>query len=244
MKCNRKVLRIPPDLYVQWREDQLALPTLREADDPETPSEALLQQVWLHQRLRREALRTFDGHPVAILHPGFLNREAGPDFRQALLQIGDAPPVSGDIEIDLRCAGWRDHGHHGNPAYQGVRLHVVWEPSPPSPAQPPTIALRGALDAPLPDLRRWLGRQPNPLPPPAQRGLCATPLREQPPEIREALVTQAAKVRLETKAAWFGVRARDAGWEQALWEGLFAALGYKHNVWPMRRLAELLPLGR
>jgi uncharacterized protein DUF2851 len=26
-----------------------------------------------------------------------------------------------------------------------------------------------------------------------------------------------------------------------LWEGLFRALGYKHNVWPMQRLAELRP---
>ena len=31
-----------------------------------------------------------------------------------------------------------------------------------------------------------------------------------------------------------------ATWEQALLEGLFSALGYKQNSWPMRRLAELL----
>jgi hypothetical protein len=36
-------------------------------------------------------------------------------------------------------------------------------------------------------------------------------------------------------------RARQAGWEQALWEGLFRALGYKQNIWPMQRLAELRP---
>jgi hypothetical protein len=34
-------------------------------------------------------------------------------------------------------------------------------------------------------------------------------------------------------------RARQAGWEQALWEGLFRALGYKQNLWPMQQLAEL-----
>ena len=34
-------------------------------------------------------------------------------------------------------------------------------------------------------------------------------------------------------------RARQAGWEQALWEGLFRALGYKQNLWPMQRLGEL-----
>jgi hypothetical protein len=48
-------------------------------------------------------------------------------------------------------------------------------------------------------------------------------------------------VRLQSKAAQFQARARQVGWEQSLWEGLFRALGYKHNVWPMQRLAELRP---
>ena len=56
------------------------------------------------------------------------------------------------------------------------------------------------------------------------------------------LLRQAARVRLEAKAAQFSARARHAGWEQALWEGLFRALGYKHNAWPMQNLAESRPL--
>jgi hypothetical protein len=55
------------------------------------------------------------------------------------------------------------------------------------------------------------------------------------------LLREAAKVRLQAKAGIFQARARQAGWEQALWEGLFRALGYKHNVWPMQRLGELRP---
>src|SRR5208283_1406566 len=55
------------------------------------------------------------------------------------------------------------------------------------------------------------------------------------------LLHQAAHVRLQSKASQFQARARRVGWEQALWEGLFRALGYKHNVWPMQRLGELRP---
>jgi hypothetical protein len=33
-------------------------------------------------------------------------------------------------------------------------------------------------------------------------------------------------------------RAKSGGWEPALWENLFRALGYKANVWPMQNLAE------
>ena len=55
------------------------------------------------------------------------------------------------------------------------------------------------------------------------------------------LLHAAARVRFQAKAAQFHARARHVGWEQALWEGLFRALGYKHNVWPMQNLAESWP---
>src|SRR5262249_34354833 len=44
--------------------------------------------------------------------------------------------------------------------------------------------------------------------------------------------------RFEDKAAQILARAKNSGWEQALWESLFRALGYKHNVWPMQNVAE------
>ena len=58
-------------------------------------------------------------------------------------------------------------------------------------------------------------------------------------EPRQArILDAAARVRFQAKAEQFRARARHAGWEQSLWEGLFRALGYKHNVWPMQNLAE------
>jgi hypothetical protein len=52
------------------------------------------------------------------------------------------------------------------------------------------------------------------------------------------LLHAAAKVRFQNKANAMLARAKNSGWEQALWENLFRALGYKHNVWPMQNLAE------
>ncbi len=54
-------------------------------------------------------LRTLDGQPVRVLHPGFWNHEAGPDFRGAVLQFGQDEPRSGDIEIDLLPQNWQAH---------------------------------------------------------------------------------------------------------------------------------------
>jgi hypothetical protein len=49
---------------------------------------------------------------------------------------------------------------------------------------------------------------------------------------------------LHSKAAYVQARANQSTWEQALCEGIFRALGYKYNVWPMQRLAELrAPVG-
>ncbi len=240
-KSNSQVTRISPTTYARWRAEHAAQIALREAPLTSEPSERLLQHVWLHQRLRRDALRTLDGETVCILHPGFLNREAGPDFRQSIVRIGAGPVRVGDIEIDLRPECWKQHHHHHNPAYANVCLHVVWERDSCPETELPTVVLKDALDAPIEELRLWLTGPALKEQPPNLAGQCAGPLRQLDLSSLEDLLRQAAHVRLEAKGAELEATARQVGWERALWEGLFAALGYKQNVWPMRRLAESLP---
>src|SRR6266446_854833 len=101
-RCKSKS-KVPPALasfYAQWRVRCGVVPLLRE--DHESPPERLLQAVWQHQRLLRDQLKTLDGRPVQVLHPGFRSVEGGPDFRCAVVQIGDGPARSGDVEVDLR----------------------------------------------------------------------------------------------------------------------------------------------
>jgi hypothetical protein len=201
----------------------------------------LLQAVWHHQRIHRDDLKTLDGRPVRILHPGFWNHEPGPDFRSALIQFGSGPPVSGDIEIDLHPQGWHAHAHDRNPNYFMVALHVVWDADTKTSTRLPTLALKDRLDAPLAELHAWLANGVS------DRfeiltGQCCEPLRNLPAETWTEILRQAGQVRLQAKAEQFQARARQIGWDQTLWEAFFAALGYKNNVWPMRRLAELAAL--
>lgn len=217
----------------------MLVPALRENDDASILNERLLQSVWHHQRLRREHLATLDGRPVRVLHPGFWNHEAGPDFRDGVIQFDSAAPVSGDIEIDLQPQGWHLHSHDRNPNYTNVVLHVVWEADSKIKSALPTIALKDCLDAPLAELHAWLAdgvsdQLAN------LTGHCCEPLRSLPIETWSEILRQAGQVRLQAKATQFQARARQIGWDRALWEGLFGALGYKHNVWPMRRLAEMV----
>ena len=244
----------PPsdNFYADWRPHLGAGNVLR--DEKDAPPERLLQAIWRHQRLCRDRLRTADGQAVRILHPGFVSVEGGPDFRGAVIQIGDAAPRSGDVEIDLRAGGWRAHGHDRNPAFQNVLLHVVWERLgvPPSGGagnesrlkaelrtRPPVIlSLCDALDAPIAELGLWLENDSPRVLPENLRGQCCAVLRELDETRQDKILDAAARVRFQAKAEQFRARARHAGWEQSLWEGLFRALGYKHNVWPMQNLAE------
>lgn len=226
-----------PNGYADARLRTGAVPALREEPDP--PPERLLQAVWFHQRICRDQLHTVDGRALQVLHPGFWNHEPGPDFRQAVLRLDTDPPISGDVEVDLHASGWTAHGHDRNPAFRKVALHVVWDES--GRWHLPTLSLKGCLDASLGELAFWLSSEPVHEFPLLLAGQCCRPLRGlSDPEVLH-LLHQAARLRLQAKGARFQARARQAGWNQALWEGLFRGLGYKHNDWPMQRLAELKP---
>jgi hypothetical protein len=86
-KSKGKVPPVLASFYAQWRVRCGAVSVLR--DDHDSPPERLLQTIWQHQRLLREQLKTLDGQPVRILHPGFRSVEGGPDFRGAIVQLGD-----------------------------------------------------------------------------------------------------------------------------------------------------------
>jgi hypothetical protein len=210
-------------------------------EDLESPPEYLLQAIWQHQRLLREQLKTSNGQPINVLHPGFRSVEGGPDFRGAVIQFGDSAVKTGDVEVDIRASGWRAHGHDRNPTFKNVILHVIWDEEHGGAGTPPLLALRPVLDASLGELSLWLGSEASQTLPENLLGKCSAPLRELDETRLRELLHQAAQVRLQSKAAQFEARAKQAGWEQALWEGLFRALGYKHNIWPMQRLAELRP---
>jgi hypothetical protein len=232
----------PESFYTSWREQRDAADFLRDANG--LPSERLLQSLWQHQRLKRDALKTSDGKSVRVFHPGFVSLEGGPDFSNAVLQIGNDAARSGDVEIDLHAGGWRAHGHDKNKNFQNVLLHVVWDATKSASNEnvPAVLSLKNLLDAPLAELSLSLETESLRTLPEKLRGKCCAPLRElDEPKLTE-LLRQAARVRFESKAGAILARAKNAGWEQTLWESLFRALGYKHNVWPMQHLAETKPL--
>jgi hypothetical protein len=87
-------------------------------------TEELLHFLWKHRMVNSSDLKTCDGEPIEIIHPGTHNADAGPDFFNAKVKIGNTL-WAGNVEIHLRSSDWQLHNHHLNEAYNNVILHVV-----------------------------------------------------------------------------------------------------------------------
>jgi hypothetical protein len=133
---------------------------------------------------RSAEFRTSGGRRVRVLYPGRAGTAAGPDFRNALLEIEGTGLVQGDVEIHLRQQDWEAHGHHNDPNYNGVVLHAALEVAPArtqlqSGQQAPVVSLVSLLaDADLPlgssGSRLWEFLEQRAIPGPEQRRKWAT----------------------------------------------------------------------
>ena len=85
--------------------------------------ELAIQKQWSEVR-RGAEFKLTNGASLRVLSPGRWNRMPGPDFRNAKLEVNGAM-LHGDIEVHVKTSDWISHGHGGDPAYDGVILHVV-----------------------------------------------------------------------------------------------------------------------
>lgn len=96
-----------------------------------------------------------DGIRIRIVSPGRRNHRSGPDFLDAVLLIDGRLQV-GAVEMHREESEWYLHGHHVDPVYRSVILHVVehFSGSPGRRTTLPTLRIdqdeEPAADPPLP----------------------------------------------------------------------------------------------
>ncbi len=206
-------------------------------------SERFLQILWNERLLRAHPLCR-DGTPLRILSGGLWNRGPGPDFTGAALLLGERL-VRGDVELHRRASDWFAHGHEGDPAYQKVVLHVVWEDDSGggirSPSLP-TLELAGQL---LPSWEGFLQRVEAASYPYAREispGGCALQWALAEDEALKEILAAAGLARFQRHGRALLLRGWEAGQEQSLYERAMEAMGYANNRENFLALAQGLPL--
>ena len=84
--------------------------------------EEILHYVWKHKLF--SPLKTINGESIDVIDVGISNPNAGPDFFNSKLKIGDQLWV-GNIEIHTSAQDWYRHKHNTDKNYDSVILHLV-----------------------------------------------------------------------------------------------------------------------
>src|SRR5438034_10596917 len=205
---------------------------------PQIPSELELQARWFAGDFGKHFVST-SGDEIDIIQFGTWNREAGPDFRDAAIRINGGEPIPGSVEIDLLDRSWETHGHATNPAFEGTVLHVFVERS------DRDFFTRTKSNRNVPQVCIDLAILPDAFSaniPLARPGRCQSPLKELPEERVGSVLDAAAQFRLQQKATRICRKIDDHGRDEALFQEVAAALGYKENKLPFTLIAQRLSL--
>ncbi|HET9476054.1 MAG TPA: DUF2851 family protein [Dehalococcoidia bacterium] len=203
-------------------------------------TEADLVHLWEGQRFPPQALRTTAGMPLRAVYRGRRNGGAGPDFRDAIIASPDGL-LQGDIELHVRSSDYRRHGHHLDPAYDGLALHLVFHYDGEGDTElacgrrVPVVALADWASRRAREIRRWLER------PVTWEEPCRSAVTRLGAKPAGAALERLGDMRFRARTASYAQRFRLAGMDQALWEGILESLGYGGGRELMRSLAARAP---
>jgi uncharacterized protein DUF2851 len=205
---------------------------------PRVPTELELQARWFAGDFGRNFVTTA-GDQLEIIQFGTWNREAGPDFRDAVVRINRGEATRGCIEIDLVDRSWETHGHAANPSFEATVLHLFVERS------NREFFTRTLSNRNVPQVCLDLTTMPEAFTantPLARPGRCQAPLKEASEERVQNILSAAAQFRLRQKAVRIRNKIDVHGRDETLFQEIATALGYKENKLPFTLLAQRLPL--
>ena len=210
-----------------------------------TVNEAFLYFLWQFQYYDHADLRTTEGELVQVIHPGFRNPNAGPDFLNARLLINDVEWV-GTVEAHTIASDWLAHKHQHDRAFDNVILHIVWiddrqpnatrrRPTRTDGSTMPTLELQARTGSDLLSRYNALTESPDTIP-------CAGQFRAVQPLRITAMLDKAMMQRLERKAADVkAIYEATQDWEETAYRLLAINFGFKINADPMAQLSRAVP---
>src|ERR1700722_299414 len=214
--------------YAEMREQTARINEPFLFAQPRTFSELELQARWFAGDFGRRFTSTANDK-IEIVQFGTWNREAGPDFNDAVIRVNNREPIRGCIEIDLVDRNWELHGHAINPAFDETVLHVFVSRGADefftrtvSNRNVPQVQIDPAV---LPDAFRIDAALARP-------GRCSAPLSRLPEERVRSVLDAAAQFRLRRKSDAMRAKIENHGLDEAIFQEIATALGYKENKLP------------
>jgi Protein of unknown function (DUF2851) len=199
-------------------------------------TERLVSRLWQSHPVIYPVADT--GQWLHIIFPGRTSLNSGCDFKDAVFGLNGSI-VSGDVEVHVKSSQWQGHGHHQDPKYNNIALHVVWQQDSQTATRLqngkviPTICLSSVVKGPLDELLNM---------PADSLSFCPAVRMHSDSAALEALLTAAGVKRFKMKTSSFRKALKNQDGGQVLYRGLARALGYIQNAEPCQELAERLPL--
>lgn len=213
-----------------------------QVDDRSDIAEHFICQLWQKNYFSTVPLITTKNESFSIVSLGIRNFDAGPDFRGISIKI-NKQVFQGDLEIHRAPQDWYLHGHHADPAYNNVILHlVIGKQSRAEPAinldrKPvPIEVFVDISDTEFPALAKKYQLKFSEY---KSKAMCSLSLRDSDEII--SVVDYFSRERFRAKVERFKEQHQQSSWNQALYLGVMEALGYSKNQAPFRKLANLIP---
>ncbi len=202
--------------------------------------EDFLHHLWKFKLYDFQELKTEQGQEIKVISPGWHNRDAGPDFLNARVEI-DGILWVGNIEIHCHSKDWKKHGHDNDPAYQNIILHIVFEYDEkndlPALHNIPVLSLKNRINEDM--HARYLQFMQT------EQWIPCEKLIHKIERIRfEMWIERLLIEKIETKTNLILKRLEQNtfNWEQTFYEFLASNFGFKINSTGFEMLAKSLPI--
>ncbi len=199
-------------------------------------TEKLVSRIWQRQLVAE--MVTDAGERLQVIHHGRLSSINGCDFRDAVFTI-DGEMITGDVEVHVKSSQWYEHGHHRDPKYNNIALHVVWWHDSQTPTwlqngrAVPTVYLNSYLNGGLEHLDNKFSSAGEP---------CCQAILYSDTESLIKLLAAAGEDRLAAKTSLFCRAMNGTDAEQVLYRAIARGLGYTQNAEPCEKVADKLPI--
>lgn len=202
-------------------------------------TEEFLHHIWKFRLFDQLELVTTENEKVEIIRAGEHNFDAGPDFFNARVKIGETL-WAGNVEVHVHSDDWKKHRHQHDKAYDNIILHVVAHAGGQlyrsTGEKIPAIEIHNRIDKGL--YRKYLDFKQS-----SGWIACENQIAKAPPLIINSMLDKLVPERLERKSQEIvnSLRLNNYNWEETFYQFLARSFGFKTNAAPFELLARSLP---